>query len=605
MDKQLIRLAFLLLAIMPTCAAQIASPIVVPQKPTIISSNLLTHWNMVQGANAQEVYNVAAPHIPFTNYLVSSDDFSVWSPQGSATGALNSITFAASAASRVYSSFPNAAYGGTTPYTLTCEASVASGTATFQLGVGNATPVFTYSTDQTATTTWQTFSFTATVAAGTSATGAGAAIQNGSAGTAATINFRNCRLNAGSSDLGAEYQPDYHAWLGTGSSVEASFDPSWTSEGMNLLPGTGTSSTLLAKLRGNFSYLTATFYIALKLTGTAGTTGFMPLLGAQTTSKLYAQYSSTQTMPTLYMCNPNPAPGAYAADGNWHVLAFTWNGVAGAIYLDGAKLNQGTWCGSSLPIASTASWYIGNQYTSTNGFPGVIADFLIYNINHSDQQVYDNTRAIWAELASRGIKPPAFNKFLVIDGDSISVPYLLTAAQSYFYIAAQTTSPILPFRTVALSGATCPNRTSAIPTSIQPLSVLGTKRALVIYCGTNDIGLSNATITAAQVYSNMQAYVTAARAAGYTKIAIATLLPFAEGTAGCAGNNPVRDSVNTMLRSSPAGADVLIDWAADATIGPDAVCGNTTYYSDGTHPTALTDSIMATYLEAQLPNLLP
>ncbi len=100
---------------------------------------------------------------------------------------------------------------------------------------------------------------------------------------------------------------------------------------------------------------------------------------------------------------------------------------------------------------------------------------------------------------------------------------------------------------------------------------------------------------ASQFAIDLAAYCDARRTAGWT-VVVVTITPQIDATF-----NTRRGIVNTEIRlwttngSIVPGkhADAICDFAADPTMGPDAAASNTTYYSDGLHPTATGQAILA------------
>ena len=75
---------------------------------------------------------------------------------------------------------------------------------------------------------------------------------------------------------------------------------------------------------------------------------------------------------------------------------------------------------------------------------------------------------------------------------------------------------------------------------------------------------------------------------------LGTILP-----STASGFNTARNTVNTTLRTwVGTHCDAIADFAADATMGPDAAASNATYYSDGTHPTAAGQVILETVIRS-------
>lgn len=125
--------------------------------------------------------------------------------------------------------------------------------------------------------------------------------------------------------------------------------------------------------------------------------------------------------------------------------------------------------------------------------------------------------------------------------------------------------------------------------------IFGGTNAAHIWMGINDI--QQGTDSTATIEANLTAMVTNAHSAGYTTVFIGTLLP-----CGCLTGDSValakRTAVNTWIRGGGSGADDVVDYDADATMGsagyPGNVADGTLYFSaDQTHPT---DFAYQTYL---------
>ena len=108
------------------------------------------------------------------------------SPDGTTTA--DTISFTATVAAQIYQAQTLTA----TSYTMSVFAKVASGTKTFRFKYYDGT-TDNYSSDQTATTTWQRFTYTFT---GVAASG-NIALANGSAGAAGDVIFWGAQLEAG------------------------------------------------------------------------------------------------------------------------------------------------------------------------------------------------------------------------------------------------------------------------------------------------------------------------------------------------------------------------------------------------------------------------
>jgi lysophospholipase L1-like esterase len=121
----------------------------------------------------------------------------------------------------------------------------------------------------------------------------------------------------------------------------------------------------------------------------------------------------------------------------------------------------------------------------------------------------------------------------------------------------------------------------------------GRKFILTILIGANDLEPVYSGNTT-NFLNALWAYTNARRAAGWT-VGVATILPKGSAQSGYATHNSARATVNAaILAAVGTECDFSIDFAGDATMGPDAAGNNVALYSDGLHPTATAHE---TYLE--------
>jgi lysophospholipase L1-like esterase len=109
----------------------------------------------------------------------------------------------------------------------------------------------------------------------------------------------------------------------------------------------------------------------------------------------------------------------------------------------------------------------------------------------------------------------------------------------------------------------------------------------VLLAGTNDIGGAD---DAATIYANLGTWVSGRKAAGF-KVAILTLPPVTEAVK--------TNAVNTLIRAGLAGADRLVDVAADVRLQDPADGVN--YQADHIHWSAAGAVIVADLVRAVLP----
>lgn len=123
-----------------------------------------------------------------------------------------------------------------------------------------------------------------------------------------------------------------------------------------------------------------------------------------------------------------------------------------------------------------------------------------------------------------------------------------------------------------------------------------------LWAGTNDFQQAGATV--ATVYANLTSYVSAVHAAG-GKIIVATML-------SRTGSNPVggetldtdKNAYNALIIANTAGADGIVDFTGTL-LGCDGCYSNTTWFTDGVHPTALGISTYEAPLFSAAINALP
>lgn len=122
-------------------------------------------------------------------------------------------------------------------------------------------------------------------------------------------------------------------------------------------------------------------------------------------------------------------------------------------------------------------------------------------------------------------------------------------------------------------------------------------QTVVLFCGTNDLRTGD--FLASTAYTRLQARVAAYRAAGYTRIVVATILPVT-----FAGYATQRALLNgSIIAGASDSTWVVADLAANTTIGEDGDNTNHTYYQgDDVHLTAagqqIVAGIMATAIQA-------
>lgn len=119
----------------------------------------------------------------------------------------------------------------------------------------------------------------------------------------------------------------------------------------------------------------------------------------------------------------------------------------------------------------------------------------------------------------------------------------------------------------------------------------GKLQAVSLLCGANDALNSVAEATS---YANILSWVSSVKAAGYTNVAIGTMISLT-------GQAAFKNTLNADIRNGAAGNGyTVMDFGANANIGCDNCFSSSTYFIDGIHPTQAGANIMGTIAEAVL-----
>lgn len=435
---------------------------------------------------------------------------------------------------------------------------------------------------KTATTSWTTISHTWT------STGGITQFFIWNNGTTASLQIDNLRIFAGAVDLGAEVLSG-HLYLGNDDGTAI---PAFNSNYIDLA---GSGKGMLNFLPSVASYTNFTF-VATVARSTGGNVGAQPLLGVSLDPYKPSFFIDTpgykHTNGLNYAAESNGfnPSGLYGyASEPFNVIALRANGTYLDTFINGLHVGRTT---LTPPTEQFIRLTLGD-------FGGFSCGYKVYSMGFwksalSDAQVAD----AYLALKTRGlglstpINMPVARRVLYAEGDSITQGAFVE--KGYVALYGANSSPITngTNRAVSGSGLTSMNaRASAADAFIPAVKETGFKAIYFAMIGTNDDGggSDSAAYAAAlgQHFANR-------KAAGFTYCVAATLL--AKG--GNATFNANRAALNTILRSSAWqttwGIDAVVDFAANATIGTDAAASNTTYFSDGVHPTQAGNVVMET-----------
>ena len=138
-----------------------------------------------------------------------------------------------------------------------------------------------------------------------------------------------------------------------------------------------------------------------------------------------------------------------------------------------------------------------------------------------------------------------------------------------------------------------------------PLMKSGAQRFIAIVgpVGANDLSSyagATDTIAATAYAATMAAYTDSLYDAGFDDVVLCTELPTTNST-----HNTRRNILNPIYTDAyPGEAVTICDFAADATMGPDAAASDTNLYSDGTHPTATGQANLEAVIRSVLNGLM-
>lgn len=309
--------------------------------------------------------------------------------------------------------------------------------------------------------------------------------------------------------------------------------------------------------------------------------------------------STAQSIVGPYMSGGSNAPSTRRIRQQYQTIAAIGGAGAFKFYQDGVFTPDQT--------AKTSAATTGGQF-GESGTPGT-GDFLANNDNYLGYVLYPaalsnaDVQAVAAALDSTfGIVAPSVGQVVGV-GDSIlfagpanagpshkcqitwrKVRALLASNPAFYNMGVGSYT-----LAAAITNASAREYALAAQDSF-------TKRVLFIQVGTNDMSANGGTPGyGATLYSSLTSYITNARAAGYTKIVVCTLLPrsnSADWNPGSQRNIEMAD-YNTRVRANAAGADVICDRAAHPIMGVYANTSDTTYYQDALHPTALGYELLA------------
>jgi lysophospholipase L1-like esterase len=209
-------------------------------------------------------------------------------------------------------------------------------------------------------------------------------------------------------------------------------------------------------------------------------------------------------------------------------------------------------------------------------FPGTIYRVTLYSSEITAAQAQNWHAATTLLLQKRGVVIPAIrtatNNMLLALGDSITYGFGVTTP----YTSLMTLNNPYNIHNFGIDGYPMMSFTDAGQQADNWLSPKGQSNVIVLWACTNDLVIYSRTVT--QCLTDMAGYAQARRRAGW-KVVVVSMLDRS-------GMDSAVATFNTGLRAAwPTFADGLADVAANPLLGAAGASTNTTYFSDGTHPT--------------------
>lgn len=287
--------------------------------------------------------------------------------------------------------------------------------------------------------------------------------------------------------------------------------------------------------------------------------------------------------------------GAQTLAGNIRCVGMSYDGTTLRTIINGHLIKRartGNLGLSGAALLGNYSAIAGSEWT------GCIGEALVYRYGASDT---DMRRMCTYLLTRWGLTAPSPRKVVCYVGDSQTA---FAGVQKWPGMVADvmgTTSQ--SHTTVAQPGVDLAYINSIAAGWVDPVcDETAACNVNLIWAGTNDLaqGVSGAT-----VYSRLETYCAARRAAGWDKIVVLTALP--RSNTGCdPDHETLRQAFNSLVRANYASiADAIIDVAADGRIGDDGDELDTTYYdADKVHLNSTGQAVIAALAQPVIAGVL-
>lgn len=282
-------------------------------------------------------------------------------------------------------------------------------------------------------------------------------------------------------------------------------------------------------------------------------------------------------------------------------------GVSGTsldhLYLDGVEVATYQAQGASCGKQTSGNLYLGTTNVTpwNNGmFDGAMYRAVFWPSQLTATQVQQDALTALAEVSSRGVSTaPQYvsvgSPSLYCSGDSITYGFGVTT--TFCAELSLVNQPAYVITNWGISSVTAKSLAASEPNRVAQYcrAVGGYRPIALVMEGTNDFFSSNSSVSAASVMASYAADIASLSSAGCRVFAGTTLSRTGTSTNGTSFDVN-KDSYDALILAGAkaAGAEGVIDYAADARLGADGANTNTTYFqADKTHPTQAGVDIMA------------
>lgn len=385
-----------------------------------------------------------------------------------------------------------------------------------------------------------------------------------------------------------------NAVLGTG----GIFLATWGAKGLNFAP-----TSVVSLSPGNVSNI-RTMHIVCSLAKPpiSGGSPFPTILGTDASNTLFIQVTSGLNGFIGSGGKGDPKLSSSKKILGNNVLSFTL-GSSPAAYQNGNETPAYWKKNSPYTLSASSQAWLGAIPGVGAGYTGTIYYYLSANGTHSATDIRYTSQWLTQVVSNRNV-PMGDNidrtlPNLVFEGSSLTGGAVTNDASDFPSQTVNNLTNPVNHVNLGIGGQASGAINGAFATRSAPLfASCATKNIYIYEAGINDLQFSAGGVPSLE--SNAAATLDAAHSAGYLTVALTT--------ASATTANPSFDTERATYNAWLAGlvgtkVDVLVDVAANATMGANGASANTTYFSDGIHWTPAGATIVAGLVRTGLGSL--